>query len=80
MTLIDSLVIDNYAGRLRQDNFGSRGLAIYFPANNEAYELDPYRAAYRDDNEDYVVQFVKEQLWDNFLHAYFKRVDSRFSH
>jgi cysteine peptidase C11 family protein len=74
MTLIDSLVINNYAGRLRQDNFGSHGLAIYFPANNEAYELDPYRTAYRDDNEDYVVQFVKDQLWDNFLHAYFKRV------
>jgi len=74
MSLLDALVIENYAGKLRQDKFGSRGLAIYFPLNNEVYELDPYRAAYRDDNEDYVVLFVKEHLWDNFLQAYFKRV------
>jgi hypothetical protein len=74
MTLIDSLVIKNYAGKMRQDKFGSRGLAIYFPANNEVYQLDPYRDAYTDNNEAHVVLFVKEQLWDNFLQAYFKRV------
>lgn len=74
MSLLEALVIDNYAGKSRQGRFGSRGLAIYFPANKEVYELDPYRCAYRDDNEVYVVLFVKEQLWDNFLHAYFKRV------
>ena len=74
MSLLDSLVIENYAGERRRDKFGSRGLAIYFPANNEVYQLDPYRDAYRDENEDYVVLFVKEHLWDNFLHAYFKHV------
>ena len=74
MTLIDSLVIKNYAGKKRQDKFGGRGLAIYFPANNEVYQLDPYRHAYTDTNEIHVVLFVREQLWDNFLQAYFKRV------
>lgn len=74
MALLDSFVIENYAGNLRRDRFGSWGLAIYFPANKEVYELDPYRDAYRDDNKNYVVLFVKEQLWDNFLHEYFKRV------
>lgn len=74
MSLLEPLVIENYAGTLRQDRFGSRGLAIYFPLNKESYEVDPYGCAYRDENEDYVVLFVKEQLWDNFLHAYFKRV------
>lgn len=74
MTLIDSLVIKNYAGKERQDKFGSHGLAIYFPANNEVYQLDPYRDAYTDNNDFHAVLFVKEQLWDNFLQAYFKRV------
>ncbi len=74
MALIESSVIKNYAGKKRRDKFGSRGLAIYFPANNEIYQLDPYGAAYTDTNEIHVVQFVREQLWDNFLQAYFKRV------
>jgi len=74
MTLIDSLVIKNYAGKERGGNFGSSGLAIYFPVNNEVYQLDPYRDAYTDSNDFHVVLFVKEQLWDNFLQAYFRRV------
>jgi hypothetical protein len=74
MTLIDSLVIKNYAGKQRQDKFGSHGLAIYFPLNNEMYQRDPYRDAYTDNNDFHAVLFVKEQLWDNFLQAYFKLV------
>jgi hypothetical protein len=74
MTLIDSVVIKNYAGKERGYKFGSHGLAIYFPLNNEVYQLDPYRDAYTDNNDLHVVLFVKEQLWDNFLQAYFKRV------
>jgi Clostripain family. len=72
--LIESLVIDNYASATRQGEFGSRGLAIYFPANNESYQSDKYKNAYTDENEFQAVQFVREQIWDNFLHAYFKRV------
>jgi hypothetical protein len=71
---IDLLVIHNYAGRERQGAFGSRGLAIYFPADNAAYQADKYKAAYTDENEFQVVQFVRDHIWDNFLHAYFKRV------
>jgi Clostripain family len=74
MALIESLVIENYAGKERRDRFGSRGLAIYFPVNKEMYQLDPYGDAYSDNNEVHAVLFVKEQLWDNFLHEYFKRV------
>ncbi len=74
VTLVDSLVVSNYAGKARQGAFGSRGLAIYFPANNATYQSDKYKAAYTDDNEFQVVQFVREHAWDNFLHAYFKRV------
>lgn len=73
MTIVDSMVIHNYVGKYRRGEFGSRGLAIYFPATNEAYQEDKYKQAYTDENEFQVVQFVRDHLWDNFLHAYFKR-------
>jgi hypothetical protein len=72
MTIVDSLVVRNYAGKARQGAFGSRGLAIYFPADNATYQADKYKQAYTDENEFQAIQFVKEHLWDNFLHAYFE--------
>ena len=72
IALIDSMVISNYAGAARQGNFGSRGLAIYFPLNLAQYELDEFKVAYTDLNSFYVVQFVLEHNWDNFLCEYFK--------
>lgn len=72
--LLERLVIVNYAGRARQEAFGGRGLSIYFPASRVAYWSDKYWRAYTEENKEYVVQFVADQLWDNFLHAYFERV------
>ncbi len=72
--LVESVVVRNYAGTARRAEFGSAGLAIYFPANNAMYQKDKYKNAYTDENEFQAVQFVREHLWDNFLHAYFKRV------
>jgi hypothetical protein len=74
MKLIESMVIRNYAGTARQGQFGSSGLAIYFPADNAAYQADKFKEAYTDENELQVVQFVRDHIWDNFLHAYFKHV------
>lgn len=71
--LIDSLVVRRYAGSERRGEFGSRGLAIYFPADSAAYRDDRYKDAYNDGNEYHPIQFVKDHLWDNFLHAYFQR-------
>ncbi|HEX7312600.1 MAG TPA: clostripain-related cysteine peptidase [Pyrinomonadaceae bacterium] len=72
--LVDSMTVGNYAGPARRAQFGSAGLAIYFPANNAAYQDDKFKKAYTDENEFQAVRFVREHLWDNFLHAYFKRV------
>lgn len=72
MTIVNSLVIRSYAGKTRQGPFGSRGLGIYFPADNATYQADKYKQAYTDENEFQVIQFVREHLWDNFLHAYFE--------
>ena len=72
--VLDGLVINNYAGRTRQGAFGARGLSIYFPASRAAFWSDRYWKAYNEANKHYIVQFVTEQLWDNFLHSYFERV------
>lgn len=72
--VLERLVICNYAGPKRSGAFGSRGLAIYFPVNRDAYQRDIYAYAYTEKNKKHVVQFVTDHLWDNFLHAYFERV------
>lgn len=72
--LVEALVIHNYAGVERQGEFGARGLAIYFPADGASYRADKYKDAYTEGNDYQAVLFVREQLWDDFLHAYFKRV------
>lgn len=69
-----SFVLSYYAGASRLGTFGSRGIAIYFPPSKALYNLDPYGGAYRDENENYPVEFVRQHRWDNFLHAYFERV------
>lgn len=72
--LIERLVIHNYAGSKRQGEFDARGLSIYFPLNKSAYTSDKYSDAYSEKNRRYVIQFVTDHFWDNFLHAYFERV------
>jgi hypothetical protein len=69
-----TFIINWYAGDDRRGQFGSRGLAIYFPESKGDYLADRYGYAYRDDNKKYPVEFVQRHRWDNFLHAYFERV------
>jgi hypothetical protein len=70
-TEIQALVIHNYAGTERQGNFGSKGLAIYFPLTKALFDVDPDNEGYLESNTNYPVQFVQDYRWDNFLHAYF---------
>jgi hypothetical protein len=72
--LTEAVVTNNYVGQARRGRFGSRGLALYFPANRKAYEGDKFKDAYKDENDYYPVQFVKDHRWDNFLHAFFRYV------
>ena len=68
-------VFANYAGTQRRGNFGSNGIAIYFPENKTAYDNDKLEeGGYKKDNEFYPVAFVKEHKWADFLHAYFDKV------
>jgi hypothetical protein len=75
MQMLDNqIIIARYAGDYRQGDFGSRGLAIYFPQNKQLYLSDRYGDMYRDGNRRYPVEFVQLGRWDNFLHTYFERV------
>jgi hypothetical protein len=72
--LAASSVIASYAGRDRQGNFGSNGLAIYFPASESLYKGDQYaQNGYEKSNTNFPVEFVQKQTWGDFLHEYFKR-------
>jgi len=68
---IQDVVVENYA----QDpsmlgNFGSHGLAIYFPSSKDEYDNDPLSASYQESNTDFPVEFVQDHRWDNFLYTY----------
>lgn len=71
---VNAAVLRNYAGIYRGDQFGSNGLAIYFPKTKSLYTTDPDRAGYLESNTSFPVEFVQKHRWDNFLHTYFTRV------
>jgi hypothetical protein len=77
---IDASILRNYAGADRQQNFGSSGLAIYFPPNGLSYENDWLKEggyensrtrSKREKAAEYPVEFVENHYWSDFLHAYF---------
>jgi hypothetical protein len=71
---ISSEIDADYVGAARQ-SFGSTGLAIYFPSTGAAYTADPYaEAGYEKNNTNHPVEFVQNELWTDFLHAYWQRV------
>jgi hypothetical protein len=72
---IKSAVIVNYASAARQANYGSYGLAIYFPARGADHLNDPYsEGGYEKGNTYYPVEFVDDFHWSDFLHKYWDAV------
>jgi hypothetical protein len=71
---LDGSVLANYASASRQGDFGSRGVAIYFPKSKFAFESDPDRQGYVPGNTLYPVEFVQREGWVKFLHAYLEKV------
>ncbi len=68
---VDAAVVHAYAGDDRQGDFGSAGIAIYFPLRKLLYDSDPDGVGYDEINTVYPVECVQDHRWDNFLHAYF---------
>ncbi len=75
-TLITQAVVANYASQRLQGEYGSFGIAIYFPASKKDFDDDsPDNHGYQLDNTDHPVEFVQmKKGWAPMLHEYFKRV------
>ncbi len=73
---LEGSVLGNYASTSRQGAFGSKGVAIYFPASKFAFESDPDHQGYVPSNTLYPVEFVQREAWASFLQAYFGKVPS----
>ena len=71
---VNACVIANYAGSARLGNYGSHGLAIYFPAKRALFNTDPDSDGYKKANTFYPVEFVQSYRWADFLQAYYKLV------
>jgi hypothetical protein len=71
---IERAVIASYASKSRRGDWGSNGIAIYYPASGAAYAGDPDGDGYRADNQEFPVEFVQRESWAEFLRAYWKLV------
>lgn len=72
---------ERWAGADRDEstNFGSYGLAIYFPQDGNTYDSDEWNDNSYDKPPSnrflpYPVAFVADHKWSDFLHAYFAAV------
>lgn len=70
--LSNTLVVRNYASKRRQAEYGSNGIAIYFPENKLEMEKDRYRDGYFPANKFKPVEFVQKTEWPNLIHKYFE--------
>lgn len=71
---LDEVVVANYASKLRQDKYGSHGVAIYFPGSRASYRGDPDREGYEAGNTKFPVEFVQRETWAAFLRRYWELV------
>lgn len=81
LQIIKTSVLSNYAGQARQGTYGSKGLAIYFPAKGTTYENDWIAEGGYENSRTkplgqaaaaFPVEFVEHHYWSDFLHVYFK--------
>lgn len=60
-------IVANYAGDDRKGEFGSTGIAIYFPEKKAYFQADPDRDGYLKTNTHYPIEFVQNHKWADFL-------------
>lgn len=65
-----SAIVENYASSQRAGNFGSSGLAIYFPASKNDFDNDSWSDGYAPANQFKKIAFVGSERWSRFLAAY----------
>jgi hypothetical protein len=69
---INQMVVTNYASSKSTKATGSKGVAIYFPADKSDFDSDPYKQGYVKTNTDHPVEFVSRERWSDFLHSYWQ--------
>lgn len=69
---VDQTVLTNYASTKSTAASGSKGLAIYFPAERSDFDADPYNEGYKKTNTDHIVEFVAKERWADFLQSYWQ--------
>ena len=68
---VDSFVI---AERHSPDLEGTGGIAIYFPVDRNAFDIDPEHTGYMESNTYWPVDFVRDFSWDNWLLQYYANI------
>ncbi len=67
---LHSAIAASIAGECRRKEYGSHGVAIYFPPTIEAFDSDAMAGdGYRKTNDSYPVAFVRESSWPDLLIA-----------
>jgi hypothetical protein len=69
---VKRMVLANYASSPSSRDNGSKGIALYFPANKNDFIADPYHKGYIKTNTDHVVDFVQKERWADFLASYLR--------
>jgi hypothetical protein len=70
-TAINDFVTNEYHG---SNWANSKGIAIYFPPTQTEYNNDPDHTAYQDSNTFMIVDFVKNNNWDNWLQTFYSNI------
>lgn len=63
-------VVANYASTLRQDEWGSKGISVFFPLNETSFHQDSDSSGYRSDNAFKPISFVHDKQWSTFVRRY----------
>jgi hypothetical protein len=71
---LSGIVLANYASKRSQGTvndglYGSKGVAIYYPATVNDFRSDYFHTGYLKKNTDRPVQFVREEHWADLLYA-----------
>jgi Clostripain family len=69
---IANMVFTNYASARELSSYGSRGIAVYFPASRANFLSDRDHNGYLKNNADHPVEFVKKEAWADFIAAYLR--------
>jgi hypothetical protein len=64
-------VLANFASEASKKDYGSNGIAIYFPHTGDEFKEDGNHGGYLDTNKIAQVQFVADHRWDNFLLSFY---------